>query len=177
MIQFRPNPDDLALLKIPFGDLLPGGPAETMPRLALLVRRAHPARVAAVGDVVSRETLLAGIPVDLRIVDHRSMRNPISSQVDFFSRKIYHVRNPAGVITQQSLDAIKEAMVEGDALILVDGEEDLLTLPCILESPSGAFVIYGQPSKGLVVVRVNSIIKDKVASLMRRMTKEPAYPP
>lgn len=105
------------------------------------------------------------------------MRTPISSQVDFAARKTFHVKNPAGVITQESLDAIKQATAERDIVILVDGEEDLLTLPCILESPSSALVIYGQPSQGLVVVRVNPVIKNKVASIMRRMTREVVHAP
>ena len=161
---------------MPFGDLLPGEPAETMPKLSLLVKRSHPPRVTAVGDVVSRETFLAGIPVNLRIVDQRSMRRPVSSRLDFSARKTYRVRNPAGVITTESMDTIRQAMTEEDAVILVDGEEDLLTLPCILQSPHGAFVLYGQPSQGLVVVKVNLPIKDKVSAIMRRMTREATGP-
>ncbi len=79
MIQLRPNQADLARLKEPFGKLLPGDPSKTMPELNMLVRRNHPSRVTAVGDVVSQETLAAGIPVDLRIIDHISMRKPARS--------------------------------------------------------------------------------------------------
>src|SRR5205809_4700333 len=61
MIQLRPNQADLQRLKEPFGKLLPGDPSKTMPELNMLVRRNHPSRVTAVGDVVSQETLAAGI--------------------------------------------------------------------------------------------------------------------
>src|SRR6266705_4090698 len=151
MIQLRPNQADLPRLKEPFGKLLPGDPSKTMPELNMLVRRNHPSRVTAVGDVVSQETLAAGIPVNLRIIDHISMRKPATS-FSVMARKSYHARNPAGVITQESWDMIKQAMKEEDALILVDGEEDLLTLPCIVESPPRAMILYGQPREGLVVV-------------------------
>lgn len=171
MIRFRPSPKDLLRLKKPLGDLLLGEPKATMPRLALLVEQIRPVRIAAVGDVVSRETLVAGIPVDLRIVDQRSMRMPVSSS-DFPARKVYHVRNPAGVITIESLDAIRRAMKEREVVILVDGEEDLLTLPCVVESPDRALVLYGQPSRGLVVLNVTPATKKEATLIMERMTRE-----
>jgi len=52
MIQLRPNQADLPRLKEPFGKLLQGDPSKTMPELNMLVRRNHPSRVTAVGDVV-----------------------------------------------------------------------------------------------------------------------------
>src|SRR6266496_4310019 len=111
MIQLRPNQADLARLKEPFGKLLPGDPSKTMPELNMLVRRNHPSRVTAVGDVVSQETLAAGIPVDLRIIDHISMRKPARSFA-IKARKSYHARNSPGVITQEAWDIIKRAMKE-----------------------------------------------------------------
>lgn len=142
-----------------------------MPKLALLVEKTRPPRVTTVGDVVSRETFLAGIPVDLRVVDQRSMRKPVDSMQDFSARKIYRVRNPAGVITTESLNAIKGAMKERRVVILVDGEEDLLTLPCITGSPDNALVAYGQPSEGLVLVTVTLPVKNEVSLIMKRMTQ------
>src|SRR5690348_18124205 len=109
MIQLRPSEADLQRLKEPFGKLLPGDPSKTMPELNKLVRKNEPGRVTAVGDVVSRETLAAGIPVDLRIIDHISMRKPAGSFA-IQARKTYHVRNPAGVISIRAWDIIKQAM-------------------------------------------------------------------
>src|SRR6266704_1011444 len=128
MIQLRPNQADLPRLKEPFGKLLQGDPSKTMPELNMLVRKNRPSRVTAVGDVVSQETFAAGIPVDLRIIDHISMRKPARSFV-IKARKTYHVRNPAGVISMRSWEVIKQAMREEDVVIYVEGEEDLLALP------------------------------------------------
>lgn len=171
MIQFRPSPSDLIRLKEPFGLLIPGEPAKTMPELRNEIQNRPPTRVTAVGDVVSRETLAAGIPVDLRIVDHISMRRPtISFNVN--ARKTYHVKNPPGVITQDSWQAIKKAMREREVVIYVEGEEDLLTLPCIAESPDNALVLYGQPSKGLVVVKVNPPARTRASDILSRTIRE-----
>src|SRR5712664_2111453 len=171
MIQLRPSQPDLERLKEPFGKLLPGAPSKTMPELNTIVRRTHPRKVVAVGDVVSRETVAAGIRVDLRIIDHISMRKPTATFI-LDARTTYHVRNPAGVITLESWEAIKRAMKDDDAVILVDGEEDLLALPSIVESPNNSIVLYGQPSQGLVVVDTNSTVRNEANLILQRMSRE-----
>jgi GTP-dependent dephospho-CoA kinase len=171
LIQFRPSQSDLLQLKEPFGRLITGEPEQTMPELKKMVRENNPRRVSAVGDVVSRESLAAGIPVDLRIVDHVSMRRPTSSFI-INARKTYHVKNPPGVITQESWQAIKQAMKEREVVIYVEGEEDLLTLPCINESPVNSLVLYGQPSQGLVVVTVTPSVRTRASEILGRMTRE-----
>jgi len=82
------------------------------------------------------------------------------------------VKNPAGVITLESWEAIKRAMKDDDAVILVDGEEDLLALPCIVESPNNSLVLYGQPSQGLVVVDTSSTVRNEASLILSRMTRE-----
>jgi GTP-dependent dephospho-CoA kinase len=171
MIQLRPSQADLLRLKEPFGRLLPGTPAKTMSQLNSIISQSQPRRIAAVGDVVSRETLVAGIAVNLRILDHISMRRPTAA-FNLKVRKTYRVRNPAGVITLEAWDTIKRAMKDDDALIVVEGEEDLLALPCIVESPSNSLVLYGQPSKGLVVVDTDSPAKNEAGQILSRMTRE-----
>ncbi len=171
MIQLRPAQADLQRLKEPFGKLLPGNPSKTMPELNNIISRLHPRKVSAVGDVVSRETVATGIRVDLRIVDHTSMRKPTAT-FNLKAKTTYHVRNPAGVITLESWETIKLAMKDEDAVILVDGEEDLLALPCIVESPSNSLVLYGQPSQGLIVVDTSSTVRNEASQILQRMTRE-----
>ena len=171
MISLRPSQADLQRLKEPFGRLLPGSPARTMSELNSIIGQTNPRRVVAVGDVVSRETLVAGIRVDLRILDHISMRRPTAA-FNLKVKKTYHVKNPAGVITLEAWETIKRAMKDEEALIVVEGEEDLLALPCIVESPNNSLVLYGQPSKGLVVVETNTKVKSEASLILSRMTRE-----
>jgi len=171
MIQLRPSPADLQKLKEPFGRLLPGTPAKTMSALNSIISETQPRRITAVGDVVSRETLAAGITVNLRIFDHISMRKPTAA-FNPKVKKTYHVKNPAGVITLEAWETIKRAMKDEEALIVVKGEEDLLALPCIVESPDRGLVLYGQPSQGLVVVETTPEVKKKAGLLIGRMMRE-----
>jgi uncharacterized protein (UPF0218 family) len=142
-----------------------------MPKLKVLVQRSKPSKVTTVGDVVSRETLAAGIKVSLRIVDQMTLRKRISP-VEIKAERTYRVRNPPGVITREAWDTIKEALKDREAVIFVDGEEDLLAIPAVLESPDNAFVVYGQPSEGLVVVTTSTQTKTEVRKIMNRMTEE-----
>jgi uncharacterized protein (UPF0218 family) len=142
-----------------------------MPKLKVLVQRSKPSKLTTVGDVVSRETLTAGIHVNLRIVDQMTLRKRISP-VEIKAERTYKVRNPAGVVTREAWEAIKEALREEEALILVDGEEDLLAIPAVLESPDNALVVYGQPSEGLVVVTTSLEKKSEVRKIVNRMTEE-----
>lgn len=171
MIQLRPAKADLQRLKEPFGRLLPGPPATTMPTLKSIVSQTRPGRIIAVGDVVSRETFAAGIAVNLRILDHISMRKPTEA-FNLRINKTYRVKNPAGVITLEAWETIKQAMKDDESLIIVEGEEDLLALPCIVESPSNSLVLYGQPSKGLVVVETSPNLKDEASMILSRMARE-----
>ena len=171
MTSFRPAPSDLVRLKTPLGQLFPGTPTETMPKLKVIVQQSKPSKVTTVGDVVSRETLAAGIQVGLRIVDQMTLRKRISP-VEIKAEGTYRVKNPAGVITSEAWDTIREALKDREAVIFVDGEEDLLAIPAVLESPDNALVVYGQPSEGLVVVTVSPQTKSDVRKIMNRMTKE-----
>ena len=142
-----------------------------MPKLKVIVQQSKPSKVTTVGDVVSRETLAAGIQVGLRIVDQMTLRKRISP-VEIKAEGTYRVKNPAGVITSEAWDTIREALKDREAVIFVDGEEDLLAIPAVLESPDNALVVYGQPSAGLVVVTVSPQTKSDVRKIMNRMTKE-----
>jgi GTP-dependent dephospho-CoA kinase len=135
-----------------------------------MIRETNPPMVAAVGDVVSRETLKAGLKVDLRIVDNRSMRKDLSAST-LPAKKTYTIKNPPGVITLEAQRTIRKAVGEAGSVIFVEGEEDLLVLPVILESPNGSMVLYGQPSEGLVAVTVTDEKKSEVAGIMDRMVQ------
>ncbi len=167
-MSIRPGPRDLERLKVPFGRLIKGTPAETIPQLKLMIREAEPPMVVAVGDVVSRETLKAGLKIDLRIVDNRSMRKELSAST-LPAKKTYAIKNPPGIITIEARHTIRKAVGEAGSVIFVEGEEDLLVLPVILESPNRSIVVYGQPSEGLVAVTVTDEKKREVASMMERM--------
>jgi uncharacterized protein (UPF0218 family) len=84
------------------------------------------------------------------------------------------LKNPAGTLTPLTWVATAEALHRKDpTLIMVEGEEDLLTLVAVLEAPENALVAYGLPNEGVVVVKVDSTAKQKAGLIIEAMEFAP----
>ena len=120
------------------------------------IKKIRPARLITVGDIVTYEFLSAGFKPDIAIVDLIAMRSQTSENtkrlIESFNVKVVRVKNPAGTITLELRKAIEAA--KPPLKIIVDGEEDLATIPAVLASPAGSIVAYGQPKEGVVLVEV-----------------------
>jgi hypothetical protein len=140
------------------------------------IAREKPSKVCVVGDFTALKTIEYNIFVDLYIIDNQVMRQPI--EVTFPERvTVFRSHNSPGTITLESWDLLKR-IVDADsrAVIVVEGEEDLLTLAVIKFAPKNAFVIYGQPHVGLVLVRVTDEKKKEIDVILDMMrTEEPIY--
>src|SRR3989304_10037732 len=139
-MQLRPRPEHIPRLKAPLGQLLTGEPEEAIPKLLRLIEREKPSKLVTVRGVVAREAWKAGLRLNLRIVDHKVMRNQVDP-TEFPSMATYRARNPAGVITMEAWNTVRRGMKEREAVIVVDGEGGLLTLPAIVESPDDPFAV------------------------------------
>ncbi len=129
-----------------------------------------PSLVVAVGDRTSKSLAEAGVKVSLYIVDGRVERKPFKAFKLPVSRTI-KVRNPAGTLSLEALETMRkifERLAEPLA-ILVEGEEDLLTLAVLAYAPLGTLVFYGQPGEGLVAVKVNGEKRDYAMSIIEAM--------
>jgi len=148
------TPEVLSKFKDPFGMLIQGSFEETMIELEDFISKEKPPMIISVGDTVSRNLHKCKIVPQLSITDNKSMRRKLQPEI-FPKKSIISVKNPQGTITQEAINVIQEALqIKKQINIVVDGEEDLLTLIVVLNAPLNAFVIYGQPSKGIVVVKV-----------------------
>jgi len=141
----------------------------------------------SVGDVSTIELIQAGIKPDIAVVDlfvQRKRKYSNLSELNINSDfKVVTVRNPAGALTKQSVQLISKLFNQlstrsSNYLIhVVDGEEDLLTLPIILFAPLGSVVYYGQPPigknpSGMVIVNVTEKLKSKIFKLLQQFTPE-----
>ena len=156
-------------LKEPFGILLRGTFKKNMNKIDTIARKSKPPRIIAVGDTVSRNLHRYGIVPQLTITDNKSLRKrvkPISLCVD----RVVHARNPQGTITKESVAAVREALLGTERVhVLVDGEEDLLTLIAVLFAPEKSLIVYGQPHEGMVVVEANPEKKAEAAKILGEM--------
>lgn len=163
-------------LKRPLGIVLQGSTQDIVEQIKTLIRKEKPPKIVTVGDKVSEDLTCNSLQPDLLIVDNRIMRKaicPISATAD----RIMTVKNPPGTITDQAWKAIMKAMKSSRSTkIVVDGEEDLLTLPAIISAPEGSLVVYGQPHEGVVVIEATEAMKQKVRKIVNAM-KNISQPP
>jgi uncharacterized protein (UPF0218 family) len=155
--------------KKPFGFLIEGSPDETIDKIRELIEKEKPSRIISVGDIVSRNLHLGDINPQLTIIDNKFERKQLESEKTY-DEKTVCVKNPQGTITSEAILAIKEALRRNKHThIVVDGEEDLLVLIAVLDAADGAFVIYGQPHSGIVVVKVSAEKKAEAGQFLNEM--------
>lgn len=155
--------------KKPFGKLVKTA------RAFAEAKRLKPFQVIVVGDATAM--LFENAPPSLKpsvvIVDRRIRRK----KTDYIPRnhfdKTYSVNNAHGTITRKAAKIVEkavEAKNHGRILVRVHGEEDLLTLPAVLFAPLDSLVCYGQPGKGMVLVKVTEEKKKQALRIALRMT-------
>jgi hypothetical protein len=169
-------PDELrSSLKEPLGRLYKGNGQECVKAMEKELLSAK--KVAAIGDMTAFYLLKASIVPDLLVVDNKTKRMPVSDDVidmlDHESYKTIKVQNPAATLSKELIDLISESLHGTTHVkIVVEGEEDLATLPAILYAPMRSVVVYGQPNEGSVLVDVTPERKLHVEEFMKRMIVE-----
>ena len=170
-IKYSLTPELRVRLKQPLGSVIRGSFIETIKKFSVMVNREKPSSVISVGDTVSRNLAKNHILPRLSIIDNRCMRKSIRPTL-LATEKTLYVKNPQGAITDEAIAAVQEALQSsGHAKIVVDGEEDLLTLIAIMQAPQDSLVLYGQPHEGIVVVKVTRDKKAEVSEILRAMEK------
>ncbi|MBT8172344.1 DUF359 domain-containing protein [Candidatus Bathyarchaeota archaeon] len=156
-------------LKNPQGLLIEGPFKETMKKLKPIIDNEKPPLVISVGDIVSKHMIDYGFVLDILIVDNKTMRKPIEPLTVDVDQCLY-AKNPPGTITDEAWSIIKQAIESKEQTkVIIDGEEDLLTLVTVLSAPENSMVIYGQPNKGIVVVKVTKKVKEKMYQIVDNM--------
>jgi uncharacterized protein (UPF0218 family) len=168
-IVYRLTPEILAKLKAPFGVLIRGSFTETMSILEDRVKREKPPKIITVGDVVSRNLHEHNIIPQLAVIDNICMRKKVDPRV-FPDKKLIHVKNPKGTITEEAIIAVQDALKNNkQTQILVEGEEDMLTLIAVAFAPVNSFVVYGQPKEGIVLIKVTPMKKTEANQILEAM--------
>jgi len=140
-----------------------------------------PSLVITVGDVCTEKLIESGTIPDIAITDEKTTRRP-RTPITVFGAVELHATNPPGMITREAWMIIREAIARQTESntpihIRIQGEEDLLTIPTVLEAPPKALVIYGQPDvegrtkRGLVYIEVSDDVKRRARGFVELMEK------
>jgi uncharacterized protein (UPF0218 family)/phosphopantetheine adenylyltransferase len=157
-----------ASLKTPKGEVfaVKDGPPEK--RVVSKIYKETPKCVIAVGDVTSSTLIKEGYTPEVMIVDGITKRGPFEEE--FMAERVFKIFNPAAVIYPEAWSVIDTA-IQGDkyALIVVEGEEDLMGFPAVLLAPDDSAVLYGQPDVGIVWIPINDETRKTTRDLLEQM--------
>ncbi len=152
-------------LRVPLGRIL-----DEM-SFAKEIKRMGP--LVTIGDYCTMQALKASARPRVAAVDLRIERHDDSGVMEYsFSREaeVLEVENPPAHITPSVWRALEMAFGgDGNYMIRIQGEEDLVALPAIALAPTGFAVVYGLPGKGAVVVDVNDETRSRVGTILSRM--------
>ncbi|BDC35617.1 MAG: DUF359 domain-containing protein [Candidatus Methanoliparum thermophilum] len=161
------------LLKDPFGILYRGDAGEEL-ECIFKVRKdiKEYTKLIVVGDITSYYSFMADLSPDLYIIDESTKRGSVSENLDKILEKEEYkyikVKNPPAMISKDLVDAIEDGLNKKTGII-VEGEEDLAVIPVIILAPISSIVLYGQPDEGVVLVRIDKDLKERVKSILKLM--------
>lgn len=140
-----------------------------MKKLKELIEKEKPSMVISVGDAVSNNMIKHNISSQVLIIDNKIMRAAVQpAAVD--AKQTVYLKNPPGTLTEEAWIVIRKALsARGRTKVLIEGEEDLLTLVTVLCAPKTSFVVYGQPYQGIVVVKVTERTRERVRRIVDAM--------
>ena len=154
-------------LKIPFGILLP---SQQVNRNNIQKHLSEKTFLITVGDATTENMINLGIVPSLQIIDNQEKRKERKSLSIKDVSTTLSCRNPAGEITKECITTIKNGFNSKPPVrITIDGEEDLLVIPACIFAPTNGVVMYGQPNEGLVIVKIDTEIRDKAQKILDSM--------
>jgi len=115
-------------------------------------------KVITVGDYCS-----LNLPSDVKIFDGKIKRKKIEIPFSWS----FSCSNPPGTIQKEVWPVIKKA-IKNEENIFIDGEEDLLVIPCVLLSENKTAVIYGLIDKGVCLIEVSLEVKQTFKELLKK---------
>ena len=170
-VSYLVTPETISKFKEPFGRLIEGSFSETKNLIKTIIDRENPPKIISVGDTVTRNLHKSNIIPQLSITDNKSMRRRLKPRT-YPDKNLILIQNPQGEITQEAIDKIQQAIQTKERThILVQGEEDLLTLIAVMYAPKNSLVIYGQPKRGVVIVKVTPKKRGTAQEILTSMKK------
>ena len=145
---------------------------QTMSKVKLWIDEQNLNPIICVGDVVTSTFLQIGGKPNLKIIDlkvQRKKRYRDSSELGPIGHlPHYRVENQPGNITRNLINHIQKVLHSKiTSVILVEGEEDLAVLPCILLSPLHSVILYGHFQYGIIAVEVSEEKKIQALKLLK----------
>ena len=161
------NPEDLELLKKPFGTLILDKDITKEGIASILV---DATKIISVGDATTARMVSFDLIPDLAVIDGKERRIKQNYPAKYEAAELQCV-NPSGTISDEAVAIIRTALnLKPPVRVVVDGEEDMLALPVFTLAPIGSVVLYGQPLRGVVAVKITLAKQEEANKLMARLS-------
>lgn len=163
----------------PFGKIFPSvgrNIYQSMQNVADYAEDRDLSPLIAVGDLVTHSLLKLDESPRISIADFKVQRKKRFSTISDIGPldhlQAAEVKNPPGIITKKLSKLVHQALnLDSSSVILVDGEEDLAALPCMLLAPLDAAVIYGHFQHGIIVVEITEEKKHQALRLLQELKR------
>lgn len=165
------------LLRKPLGEVIS---YEQVEKHKIIDLRHTTRKFITVGDTTTAKVISFNIVPDVSVVDGFEKRLASTTSISKLKSMIADLSgtelveltctNHSGSISLEAIKILFRALMNhAPVLVRVIGEEDLIALPLIAYAPTDSRILYGQPSEGIVVVRVENRIQEIAKHLMRRI--------
>ena len=145
-----------AKLQQAFGEPLYGGTLAVANQYSKFIKGKKYHRIITIGDYCSTH-----IDSDVKIFDRKVQRKAFTHQ----HQCAQTIKNAPGTIQKKAWPAVKFA-IKNKVNLCVDGEEDLLVIPAVLQSRSKNLVIYGLPNQGICLIETSPQIKKEFRAFL-----------
>ena len=134
--------------------------------------------IIAVGDITTETLIANNVVPSLAIIDTIVARKSYKKLEEYHfpaDVRVLPIKSGPGYVATQAIDVIKvwSLRVQNNEpiqkkVIVVEGEEDLLTLPAMAYSPVGAILYYGQPNAGICMVEITEKKKQEAEEFLNQ---------
>jgi uncharacterized protein (UPF0218 family) len=113
--------------------------------------------IVTVGDYCSFH-----LKSDIKIFDRKVQRKNFEHEIACAQS----LANEPGTIQKEAWNVIKRSFAQRTN-ICVDGEEDLLAIPALLEAKNNDLIVYGLPNKGVCLLEVTPALKKQFRTFLK----------
>ncbi len=161
------SPSDRALLKQPFGTLVP---QKDITKQKILSMLQGAKKIISIGDATTERLISFNIIPDIAVIDGVERRSLRGRPINYPAEQMF-CNNPAGTISKKALQVLQSALETSfPVMVKVEGEEDMLALPLFIMAPKGSIVLYGQPLEGIVLVNITEEKQNEAKELMNKIS-------
>lgn len=140
-----------------------------------IIKNLEEQKTISVGDLTTYNLFKNNFYPKIAIIDGKIERENFPKSKEILNTSDYQkiqVKNPASHITDELMETVKSAISQENKVIInIQGEEDLAVIPAIKFAPKSHKIIYGQPDKGVVRVKVNQKNKQKINKIIKNMRR------